>query len=108
MFRCSRIAFLDAVTRVRIAEPVGREVQPEWGLSEGPRIEWTEVAEAQSIADGYAVGIDEGGRSYVRAVGSRWVALAAKSDFDRLRNATGEEFVRTEEPSESAADAATR
>ncbi len=87
-------AFLTAVARVRMTEPVGSAVLPEHGLEDGPRIDWTIVAEDQSIAGGYALGTEIEGDRFLKAVGGSFVVRARKSAFQKLLDASRSQFLK--------------
>jgi hypothetical protein len=86
-------AFLTAVARVRMTEPVGSEVLAEHGLEDGPRIDWTIVAEDQSIVGGYAVGTEIEEDRFLKAEGNSFVVRARKSASQKLFDASRSQFL---------------
>ena len=87
-------AFLMAVARVRMTEPVGSEVLPEHGLEDGPRIDWTIVSEDQSVAGGYAVGTEIEGDRFLKAEGDPFVVRARSSALQKLVDASRSQFLK--------------
>jgi len=88
--------FLAKVTAVRVAEPVGREIQPDYGLEpdgSGVRVDWAIEAEDQSIAGGYRLGATAGTHTYVKATGNPFVIKATESQFEALRGVSLADFV---------------
>lgn len=96
-------SFTAAVARVRMREPVGRTVEDDFGLGTGARIDWTIVADNQSLAGGYAVGAEVESDVYLKAVDHPFVVRVAKSAVKRLREAERSEFVGVD-PGEQDAD----
>ncbi len=89
-------SFLAEVTAVRVAEPVGREIQPDYGFeaeATGVRVDWAIEAEDQSIAGGYRLGATVGTHTYVKATGNPFVVKAVESRFETLRQATAADFI---------------
>ena len=89
-------SFLAKVTEVRVVEPVGREIQPDYGLEadgSGVRVDWAIEAEDQSIAGGYRLGATAGTHTYVKATGNPFVVKAVESRFETLRGATVTNFI---------------
>jgi hypothetical protein len=89
-------SFLAEVTVVRVAEPVGREIRPDYGLEAdgtGVRVDWAIEAEDQSIAGGYRLGATAGTHTYVKATGNPFVVKAVESRFETLRGATVANFI---------------
>jgi hypothetical protein len=95
-------SFVSSVAKLRMSEPVGREVLPAYGLSRGLsggpsqalRVDWTLVSEDQSEAGGYAVGAEVEGDRYVKAVDQLFVVRAAASAVQQLQDAARSEFVK--------------
>ena len=95
-------AFLSAVAKLRMREPVGPDELPEFGLSRGSpedasdqlRIDWTIVAEDKSVSGGYAVGAAVDGDRYVKAVDQLFVVRVAESAVQRLLDAKRSEFLK--------------
>jgi hypothetical protein len=93
-------SFLETITKVRIAEPVGRELKPEYGLeadASGVRVDWAMKAENQSLAGGYRLGASVESHTYVKATDSPFVIKAADSGFEKLRQAKAADFVVEDE-----------
>ncbi|MEE2673708.1 MAG: DUF4340 domain-containing protein [Myxococcota bacterium] len=86
--------FLSSVARLRMTEPVAAEALPEHGLENGSRIDWTLVAEDQSIAGGYRLGSEIDGDRFVQATGDTFVVRARASDFEDFLSATRSRFLR--------------
>lgn len=86
-------AFLTAVARVRMSEPVGPEVLPEHGIGDGPGIDWTIVAEDQSISGGYEVGAEIDGEYFLKARDNPFVVRARKSALQKLFDAKRSQFL---------------
>jgi len=92
-------SFLATVTEVRIAEPVGRELEPEYGLgaeASGVRVDWALEAENQSVAGGYRLGASVESQTYVKAADHPFVVKAADSGLEKLREAKLADFIEDE------------
>jgi hypothetical protein len=92
------------VTVVRVAEPVGREIQPDYGFEAdgtGVRVDWAIEAENQSVAGGYRLGSTVGAHTYVKATGNPFVIEAAESRFETLSEATAADFIAEAEGEDS-------
>ncbi|MFP6629573.1 MAG: DUF4340 domain-containing protein [Myxococcota bacterium] len=86
-------AFLSAVAHLRMTEPVGLQTLPEYGLEDGPRIDWTIIAEDQSITGGYTLGSEIEGDRFLKAVGDSFVVRARESDLEKLLEARRSQFL---------------
>jgi hypothetical protein len=87
-------AFLAAVARVPMTEPVGSGVLPEQGFEDGPRIDWRIVSEDQSIAGGYALGAEIQGDRFLKAEGNDFVVRARQSALQPLLDASRSQFLK--------------
>ncbi len=86
--------FLAEVTALTLVTPLGTEVLPEYGLGAGPRISWTLEASDQSVVDGYAVGVIEGGQAIVKSDSDRFVVQVEAANVARLGSVVAADFVR--------------
>ncbi len=87
-------ALLKQLTKVRMVEPVGTELQTGYGLDGRLRVDWTAMLENQSLAGGYKVGADVEANSYVKAVDHPFVVTARSGGFDALRDAKRADFLQ--------------
>lgn len=85
--------FVSAVANLRMREPVGKQIEPGYGLDAGARVDWTLTSENQSLAGGYVVGADVDSDAYVKAVDHPFVVRVAQSAVKRLRDATRSQFL---------------
>jgi hypothetical protein len=76
-----------------MTEPVGLQTLPEYGLEDGPRIDWTIIAEDQSITGGYRLGSEIEGDRFLKAVGDSFVVRARESDLEKLLEARRSQFL---------------
>lgn len=87
-------AFLDSVARVTMTQPVSSELRSGHGLEDGARIDWTVVAEDQSIGGGYVVGSVVEGDRFVKQVGNAFVVRARESAVQPLLEARKSQFLQ--------------
>jgi hypothetical protein len=86
-FALTEPAEADALARsllnVRLHEPVGQEVKPEYGLDGSVRVSWTQGSGDQSAARSYVVGAKADSYRYVKADDSPWVVKVTESTIVR-------------------------
>lgn len=92
---------LGRLTRLRLVEPVGTEVLPEHGLTEGPRITWTLDSEDQTVTGGYRVGAARDGNAFVKSDGDAFVVKVPASRVAPLRSFDREQLLEQEAPPEA-------
>ncbi len=85
--------FLRTVTSVRMNDPVGTEIKPEYGLDSGIRVSWTLEAENESVAGGYVVGAASDSFRYVKSDSSPYVVKVNESSLQELSDATAKKFI---------------
>jgi hypothetical protein len=88
--------FLQAITSLRMSRPVGETVDDSYelaGHAAAARVDWTVIAEDQSIAGGYAVGAEIDSDRYVKAVDSPFVVRVPSSATERLSSVSRAEFL---------------
>lgn len=86
--------FLGEVARVRMTAPESASPEPAHGLEDGVRVDWTIIAEDQSVAGGYVVGSERDGERFVKGVGRPYVVRVSEDALDRLRNAQRADFLQ--------------
>ncbi len=83
-------AFVSSARSVRMAEPVGKEIKPEYGLDGAVQV----VLKAKDQSYSYAVGALDGDHHYVKADGNDYVVKVSKWSVERLRDQTPDKFIK--------------
>lgn len=91
-------AFVSSARSVRLAEPVGKEVKPEYGLDKGTRV----TLKAGDQTTSYAIGAAKGDQHYVKADDNEYVVLVSKYSVESLRTQTPDKFLKDEAPAQAA------
>lgn len=90
-------ALLDKATKVRLAEPLGSDDVPSYGLDAPTvRVTYTVVDGDSSTQGSYSIGSMNDGKYYVRADGSPFVASSPSYRIDDLISATADALAAPE------------
>jgi len=81
-------ALVRDASRIRISKPVGREIDPAFGLEEGVHVAWSLEADDATVAGGYRVGSEVDNLAYVKRDDSPFVVQTSASTLTPLREAT--------------------
>jgi len=85
-------SLLGKLLGLKIARPIGDTVEPSHGLDSALRVDWTGVAEDQSIGGGYRVGASDGDETFVKASASPFVVTVPSASLAPLRDARAGDF----------------
>ena len=83
-------AFVSSARSVRLAEPVGKETKPEYGLDGGVQV----VLKNKDATVTYVIGAQDGDHFYVKAQDHDYVVKVSKWSVDKLRTQTPDKFIR--------------
>lgn len=75
-------SFVRSIAKLRLSEPVGSEVKPEYGLQTGTRVVLTDKEDKTHT---YRIGAEKDGKFYVQVDGQATVVLAPKWAVDAAR-----------------------
>ncbi len=85
-------AFVNSAKSLRMAEPVGREIKPEYGLDGGTKV----VLKGKDVEVKYTIGAKAGDEDkyYAKAEGNDFVVLVNKWSVDKLNDQTPDKFIK--------------
>lgn len=85
--------FLKKFASVRMTDPVGREVLPEFGLDGAVAFRWAAEEEGQSTSGALRIGATVDGQVFAKRDDSPWVVKIREGSFKDFREATLETFL---------------
>ena len=83
-------SFVNSATNVQLAEPVGKEIKPEYGLDGSTKVEITAGEKTVS----YVIGALKDEKFYVKADNSDFVVLVSKWAVESLQKQTPDKFIK--------------
>ncbi len=87
--------FVKKVAKVRMREPAGREVLPEYGLDKGTTVQWTATGEDSTVGASYRIGAEDDGKVYIKSEDSPFVIKATASSFKAVTEARVADFLES-------------
>ena len=72
------------LVQIRVSEPLGKELKPEYGLDNGVKVEWTTEEGEQTVNWGYTVGAEDDSQYYLQGQDNPFVVKVRKSRFEDL------------------------